>query len=519
MKKIKKIVIVGSGTAGWLSAVFMQQRHYEVILIESPDIPTIGVGESTQPLVTNYLNYCQLKQTDWMPPSSSTYKMGVMFEGWTDHKFMIDSESAAFSQMDATTSKTWGIDEIVIANNMSPVEYMNWFPSYRMATNNKSPKFGKERFNYMHGHSFEPPNAVQWDNVFMQNYLRKVCIERGVKLIKDNVVSADLDEKGYVKHLITKDNGNIEGDIFIDCTGFSAILLDKIYDVQWHSIEHMLPNNNAVVVRKKYTNPQQECHPYTNAKAMNAGWRWTIPTYHDISYGYVYSDKYIDKDDAEKELRESINEWDTSALHVPFKAGIRSTIDHKNVIAAGLSAGFVEPLEATSLAFTCTIIGDLNRILFETGDVWEEKWEGFLNKKFNAVFTEIANFIFMHFYASTKNDTEYWRDRHLVEIPENCKNVYNAFKDAPMDPESFQKLMMAKVPLFKFLTPPAPMFSAGHWFQLLYSYGWYQNVNPDISKDAFRYGKYVMDQLSNRIDDVIDFFPNHYDYLTEWYKI
>ena len=338
----------------------------------------------------------------------------------------------------------------------------------------------------MHGHSIEPPNAVQWDNVFMQNYLRKVCIERGVKLIKDNVVSADLDEKGYVKHLITKDNGNIEGDIFIDCTGFSAILLDKIYDVQWHSIEHMLPNNNAVVVRKKYTNPQQECHPYTNAKAMNAGWRWTIPTYHDISYGYVYSDKYIDKDDAEKELRESINEWDTSALHVPFKAGIRSTIAHKNVIAAGLSAGFVEPLEATSLAFTCTIIGDLNRILFETGDVWEEKWEGFLNKKFNAVFTEIANFIFMHFYASTKNDTEYWRDRHLVEIPENCKNVYNAFKDAPMDPESFQKLMMAKVPLFKFLTPPAPMFSAGHWFQLLYSYGWYQNVNPDISKDALK---------------------------------
>ena len=117
---------------------------------------------------------------------------------------------------------------------------------------------------------------------------------------------------------------------------------------------------------------------------MNAGWRWTIPTYHDISYGYVYSDKYIDKDDAEKELRESINEWDTSALHVPFKAGIRSTIAHKNVIAAGLSAGFVEPLEATSLAFTCTIIGDLNRILFETGDVWEEKWEGFLNKKFYA---------------------------------------------------------------------------------------------------------------------------------------
>ena len=518
MKKIKKIVIVGSGTAGWLSAVFMQQRHYEVILIESPDIPTIGVGESTQPLVTNYLNYCQLKQTDWMPPSSSTYKMGVMFEGWTDHKFMIDSESAAFSQMDATTSKTWGIDEIVIANNMSPVEYMNWFPSYRMATNNKSPKFGKERFNYMHGHSIEPPNAVQWDNVFMQNYLRKVCIERGVKLIKDNVVSADLDEKGYVKHLITKDNGNIEGDIFIDCTGFSAILLDKIYDVQWHSIEHMLPNNNAVVVRKKYTNPQQECHPYTNAKAMNAGWRWTIPTYHDISYGYVYSDKYIDKNDAEKEIRTKINEWDSPAKHVPFKAGTRETISVKNVYAVGLSAGFLEPLEATNLAFTVIAIGNLGKLLYETNDMYNEHMGRHISRMFSLQVDEIVNFIYMHYRMASKDDTLFWKEIKERPVPDKIVPMYNAIKDGPMSQQAFQDMIKKDMPGFKYVEPNHPIFAAGHWWQLLKGMGHYENIKKSYSDDFIKYSKMVLDVHKHRMDNVIKTFPNHYDFLTEWYE-
>ena len=517
--KIKKIVIVGSGSAGWLAAIFMLQRKYEnVTLIESPNVPTIGVGESTQPLVTNFLQYCGLEQQDWMPYASATYKLGVMFEGWADHKFMVDSESAVFSLLDTTSLRTWGIDDIVIANKMPSKDFMEWFPPYRMAINNKSPKFGKERFNYLNGHSVDPPNAVQWDNVYVQQFLTKECTKRGLTHITDDVVSAELDEDGYVKHLITKDNGNIEGDIFIDCTGFSSILLEKIYGVQWLSIEDMLPNNNAVVIRKKYTNPQQECHPYTNAKTMNAGWRWTIPTYHDISLGYVYSDKYIDKDDAEKELRESIDEWDLPALHVPFKTGIRSTIVAKNVFAAGLAAGFVEPLEATSLAFTCIILGDLNRIMYEEGEVWKPECEGFLNRRFEATFTEIVNFIFLHFYASTRNDTEFWKDASLRKIPDTCREIFDAFKKGPMNQSDFRKIIMKKVPHFKYLDPSPPMFSSGHWFQLLYSSGWWKDLEYKYSEDTLRYGKYVMEGHTHKLDDIMKFFPNHYDYLTEWYE-
>lgn len=513
-KKINSFVVVGSGSAGWLAAVFLSQRKYDVTVIESPDIPTIGVGESTQPLVTSYIDFCGLTPDQWMPQSAATYKLGVMFEGWGESDFIVDSESAAFHNIDGSL----GTEEVACATGMSPADYMKWMPPYRLAKNNISPRIGKERYNYLHGHYIEPPNAVQWDNIKLQDHLRNVCLERGVKLVTDNVVDAKLDSQGYVEHLITKENGNISGDFYIDCTGFNAVIAEKIYGTPWLSVENFLPNNNAVVVRKKYKNPQQECHPYTLSKTMNAGWRWSIPTYNDISFGYVYSDKYIDKDDAEKELRESINEWDEPAIYVPFRAGIRQKVCFKNVLSSGLAAGFVEPLEATSLAFTCVIVGDFNRALYELEDHWPHEMDEFINIKFSRTFNEIAAFIFMHYHASTRRDNEYWRDRDKIDPPDFMMEVYNKMKQAPIKQTEFAKIMMKDVPLFKYLDPPTPMFSAGHWFQLLRSCGWYKDWKPELSQDSLKYGQHVMNHFTKLTDDIIKLFPNHYDYLTEWYK-
>jgi len=515
--KVKKIVILGGGTTGWLSAVFLQQQ-YEVTLIESKIIPTIGVGESTQPLVTSYLGFRDLKQTDWMPHCNATYKYGVIFDGWSDNQFMVDSESLAFSSLDSTTYNSYNIHEAAIATGMSAKDFFDWCPPYQMAIHNKSPKFGKERLNYLHGHITEPPNAVQWDSVNTRDYLHKVCIERGITYIQDDVLTANLDQDEYITDIVTQEHGNISGDIYIDCTGFNSVLLEKIYNIPWLSAEDMLPNNNAVTIRKKYTNPQQECHPYTRSTAMDSGWMWTIPTYNDIAYGYVYSDKYIDKDDAEQELRTKINEWDASAKHVPFRVGVRQKIAHKNVISAGLSAGFIEPLEATSLAFTCIAIGDLNKLLYETGDVYKEQYSPMLNKKFHGVVFEIINFIFMHYKASTKNDTVYWQDASSRPVPDICKPVYEAAVNGPMSQTEFQDLIMKDIPQWRSLDQSTPMFSAGHWWQLLRGSGWYDNVKKTYSDDFIKYGKYVLDVHKHRTDKALEFFPNHYDFLKEWYE-
>ena len=512
--KVRNIVILGGGASGWLAAIFLLQRQYNVTLIESKKIPTIGVGESIQPLVTSYLSYCGLKQTDWMPHCSATYKYGTVFDGWSNNHYMVDSESSNFGLLDTT----YAVQDICIATGMSTKEYFDWFPPYRMAMNNKSPKMGKERFNYLHGQIIEPPNAVQWDNIYTRNYLHKVCIERGINHITDDVLTANLDIDGYVSDVVTHEHGNISGDIFIDCTGFNSVLLGKIYNIPWLTAEDILPNNNAVAIRKKYINPQQECHPYTKSTAMDCGWMWTIPTYNDIAYGYVYCDKYISKDDAEHELRTKINEWNASANHVPFRCGVRQKVAHKNVFSAGLTAGFLEPLEATNLAFTCIAVGDLNKLLYESDDIYNEQYGKTLDNKFQSVVFEIINFIFMHFKTATKNDTVYWQDAQARQIPDICKPIYEAAVNGPMSQIEFHALIMKNVSGWKYLDSPTPMFQSGHWWQLLRGNGWYDNVKRTYSDDFKKYGKFVLDVHEYRTNKVLEFFPNHYDFLKEWYE-
>jgi len=338
--KVNDIVIVGGGSSGWLSAIYLLKtfEHLNITLIESDKIPHIGVGESIQPQVTRFLYSIGYKPTDWMPHANATYKLGTMFNGWSDNQFMIDSEDAVFNILDTTEHSYFATHDVAIATGMTAKEWSDWFPPYRLAINNKSPKFGKERFNYLDGSLDLTTNAVQWDNLAIIEWLKLECIKLGVNHIVDNVVDTNLDQEGYIKELILEDRVvNVSGDLYIDCTGFRGVLIGDVCKRPWESVENILPTNNAVAIRKKYTNPQKECHPYTEATTMDSGWMWTIPTYNDLTHGYVYSDKYIDKDEAEKELRTKINEWDASVMHVPFRVGQRDSIAHKNVYAVGLS--------------------------------------------------------------------------------------------------------------------------------------------------------------------------------------
>lgn len=288
--KIKDIVIVGGGAAGWLAASFLVKRKYNITLIESKKISAIGVGESIQPAVSGFLYFAGYDQTDWMPAANATYKMGTMFDGWSDNQFMVDSESAAFSILDTTEYGSYGTHDAAIATGMTNQEWSNWFPPYRMAINNISPKMGKERLNYLNGNMVPPPNAVQWDNIAVIDFLKQECLKQNINHIIDSVADANVDDEGYITELILEEQTeNISGDLYIDCSGFHSILFDVIYKCPWHSVQDFLPTNNAIAIRKKYTNPQKECHPYTRSTAMNSGWMWTIPTYNDITYGYVYS--------------------------------------------------------------------------------------------------------------------------------------------------------------------------------------------------------------------------------------
>jgi tryptophan halogenase len=479
------------------------------------------VGESTQPSVSSFLLNIGYKQTDWMPHANATYKLGVMFNGWSDTQFMVDSESAVFSTLDTTETEygSFGTHDAAIATGMTAKEWSDWFPPYRMAINNISPKFGKERFNYLDGHDYLQSNAVQWDNLEVIEWLKSECIKLGVNHIVDNVVEVNLDLEGHIKELVLEDQAvNISGDFYIDCSGFRGVLINDVYKRPWETVEDILPTNTAVVIRKKYINPQKECHPYTGSTAMNSGWMWTIPTYNDLSYGYVYSDKYIDKDEAEKELRTKINEWGISALHVPFRAGQRDKIAFKNVYAVGLSAGFLEPLEATNLAFTINAIKTLGNLLSQTNGVYnDEKMSVPISKMFSMQVNDIVNFIYMHYRMSTKDDTLFWKEIKEKPIPDKVLSMYNAVIDGPIPQNVFFDMMMENRPSFGMDTDFL-MFSTWHWWQLLKGCGRYENIKRTYSDDFIKYSKMMLNVHSSRIDNVLNVFPNHYDYLKEWYE-
>jgi tryptophan 6-halogenase len=521
--KVSDIVIVGGGSSGWLSAIYLLKRFKDlnVTLIESAKISTIGVGESIQPSVTSFLLDIGYKSTDWMPHANATYKLGTMFKGWSDNQFLVDSESIAFSSLDTTDYDYFGTHDAAIATGMTAKEWSDWFPPHRMAVNNKSPKFGKERLNYLDGNLQVGINAVQWDNVSTIEWLKSECIKLGVNHIVDNVVNIELDQEGYIRELILEDRVvSVSGDLYIDCSGFSGVLIDGVCKRPWESVEHILPTNNAIAIRKKYTNPQKECHPYTGATAMDSGWMWTIPTYNDLTHGYVYSDKYIDKDDAEHELRTKINEWDAPAKHVPFRAGQRDRIAHKNVYAVGLSAGFLEPLEATNLTFTVNAITNLSVLLVEHGGMYnDETMAPFISKMFSMQFDELLNFIYMHYKMSTKNDTLFWKEIKEKSIPDQVLPMHNAVIDGPLSQLEFHNIVMKDRPRFRTL-PSEPMFHAGHWWQLLKGCGKYEHLNSErtYSDNFTKYSKLMMNIHSSRIDGVLDIFPNHYDYLREWYE-
>ena len=519
--EIKDIVIVGGGSSGWLSAIYLLKifKHFNITLIESDKIPHIGVGESIQPSVAAFLAAAGYKPTDWMPHANATYKLGVMFNGWSDNQFMVDSEDVKFGVLDTTEYGFFGIHDAAIATGMTVKEWSNWFPPYRMAINNKSPKWGKERFNYLDGSNQMITNAVQWDNLGIIEWLKSECIKLGVNHIVDNVADTNLDQEGYIKELILEDRAvSVSGDLYIDCTGFRGVLIDDICKRPWESVEHILPTNNAIAIRKKYTNPQKECHPYTRSTAMTAGWMWTIPTYNDLAHGYVYSDKYIDKDEAEKELRTKINEWDATAKHVPFQVGARDRIAHKNVYAVGLSAGFLEPLEATNLSFTVEAILNLARLFSETNCWYNDEDMGpFLSKMFSMQFDEILNFIYMHYKMSTKNDTLFWKEIREKPIPDKILPMYDAVIDGPMSLPVFNDIMMKDRPIFR-AWPPTNQFGIHHWWQLLKGCGRYENVKRPYSDDFIKYSKMVLDVHSSRTDGILNIFPNHYDYLKEWYE-
>jgi len=404
--KSKKVVILGGGTAGWMAANMMikawGERGFEVVLIESPDIGIVGVGEGSTPTLKTFMDSIGLAEKDWMPACNATYKLGIRFDGWSTKPGFQSYFHPFPAQVDDYTSPAFLYNSLARRRGHDVDGHPDaFFLNSRLAEQKRSP-FAAESFPFtvLYGYHF--------DSGLLGQYLGEVARQRGVKHVQTEIVDTRVGPDGEIEAIVAADGRSFEADYFVDCTGFRSALLQDALQVPFVSFAENLFNDSAVV----FPTPRpDDVAPQTVSTALSNGWAWTIPLTSRVGNGYVYSSRYTTADAAEKELRAFTGVGDAAeveARHLKMKVGQVARHWEANCVAVGLSQGFIEPLEATALQLVFDTIQGFIRAL-ESGNFTPAKRDEF-NADVTGRFDGVRDYIVAHYLMNSRTDSDYWRD-------------------------------------------------------------------------------------------------------------
>ena len=414
---MKNIVILGGGTAGWMTANLLQkkwrQRGIQISVVESPDIGIIGVGEGSTPLLKEFFDSLEISESEWMPQCNATYKNGISFNDWSTvpgyesyfHPFPCSLDFATFGFLYKYTElRRKGADVLAHPNRFSLMAGL---------TERKLAPLPAENFpfHFQYGYHF--------DSVLIGKFLREKAKESGVSHIEATVEKVEQESDGSIKSLLLNTGQILSGDFFVDCSGFASILLQKTLKVPFVGFAENLFNDSAVAIP---TDIETEIPAETLSTALSNGWAWKIPLTNRFGNGYVFSSKYCSPDEAETELRSHLNilESDVEARHLKMKVGRVQETWAKNCVAVGLSQGFIEPLEATALQFVYSTIEQFSQAL-EEGNFSGENRDEF-NARMNANFEGVRDYIVLHYKTNSRSDSQYWIDnRENQKISDNLR--------------------------------------------------------------------------------------------------
>lgn len=415
----RSILIIGGGTAGWMTAnLFAKQwadKGFSITLLDSEDIAPIGVGEGSTPYIKRLFDQLEIPEQEWMPQCQATYKNGIKFNNWTDkpdyqsyfHPFAMDLDSvhlATFKQH--TMLKRQGVDI-----NVHPDDY---FVMSNLTKLNRLPLAG-ENF------PFQAHYAYHFDAGLLGEFLKQHAIGLGVKHLSEKVTKVEVHLNYDLAAVHTKSGKRIEADFFIDCTGFRALLIGKTLGVPFVSFKDNLLNDAAVALPSQR---QSVPTPQTLSEGLNCGWRWQIPLTHRTGNGYVYSSDHLNGNEAEEELRKVLGHkvLDAEARHLKMRVGRSQKHWEKNCLAVGLSQGFIEPLEATALQIVQITIEQFIE-QYEKGN-YTNRYQDYFNDGVTASFEHIRDYVLVHYLANTRKDTQYWKDcRGDVKISDSLRQV------------------------------------------------------------------------------------------------
>ncbi|MEC8949567.1 MAG: tryptophan halogenase family protein [Pseudomonadota bacterium] len=421
--KVKNIVILGGGTAGWMTANVLQKKWQHlgisISLVESPDIGIVGVGEGSTPKLKYFFDSLDISESEWMPECNATYKNGISFKNWSTvpgyeeyfHPFgcSLDFVTLKFLYNNATLRRK-GIDVTANPNRFSLMASLAEKKLAPIASANFP-------FHFQYGYHF--------DSVLIGKFLQKKAEEVGINHIQATVKNIELNSNGDITSLKLNNDQTLYGDFFIDCSGFAAILLEKTLKVPFISFSDNLFNDSAIAIP---TEIDQNIPSQTISTALTNGWVWHIPLTNRFGNGYVYSSQYCTQDEAEKELREYLGllESDVEARHLKMKVGRTQESWHNNCVAVGLSQGFIEPLEATALQFVISTIEEFATAFEEGG--FTNQFKELFNQRMNMNFEGIRDYIVLHYKTNSRNDSQYWIDnRENTNIPNNLKDMLSCW--------------------------------------------------------------------------------------------
>ena len=487
---VKKVVIAGGGTAGWMAAASLGKllgKNLDITLVESDAIPTVGVGEATIPTLLTLHQLLEIDEQEFLRAVQGTFKLGISFENWRDvgedyiHSFGWTGKDcwAAGFQHFWLKGLQQGITE----------PFGEYCAELVAAQQNRFVVAPRNGLNY----------AYHLDAGLYAKFMRALAEEHGVRRQEGTIAEVRQDsDSGNITQLRLASGVEVEGDLFIDCTGFGGLLIEKTLHAGYDDWTHWLPCDRAVAVQTRSVGPPV---PYTRSIAQRAGWQWRIPLQHRVGNGLVFCSQHWSEDEATATLLDNLEgERLTEPRVIPFRTGQRRQHWMKNCVSLGLASGFMEPLESTSIHLIQRGIIRLMQ-LFPYDGIREPDIREF-NAQMRHECDNIRDFIVLHYHVTRRRDTAFWRHCAAMAIPESLQHRIDLFRETGR--------------VFKV---PSELFGENSWTQVMLGQGLLPeqyhpvvNMMPDAELRSF------LEDLRNGIQKRVSMMPTHEKFLDYYCK-